>query len=145
MILKNLWGIWTWMRQIFFFLILNIRILLFQKKSVFQIHQLWTFFHISGKGPWVSRRYPCKGQGCSSTYMVVRLSNKRAKTTKNAFLPLKWPFVGQPDNLMGWATPLTYTWVSSTYPRTYSWNFGEKMFKIGRFEKLTFFETTKFQ
>ena len=77
--------------------------------------------------------------------MVVRLSNKRAKTTKNALLPLKWPFVGQPYNHIGWATSLAYSWVSSTYPRTISWNFGEKMFRIGGFEKLTFFQTTKFQ
>ena len=77
--------------------------------------------------------------------MVVRLSNKRVKTTKNAFLPLKWPFVGQPDNHIGWAISLVYSWVSSTYQRTISWNFGEKMFRIGGFEKLTFFETTKFQ
>ena len=77
--------------------------------------------------------------------MVVRLSNKRAKTTRNAFLPLKWPFVGQPENHIGWATSLGYSWVSSTYPRTIFWNFGEKMFRIGGFEKLTFFETIKFQ
>ena len=66
---------------------------------------------IPENGPCVSRRNSCIGQGCSSTYMVVRLSNKRAKTTKNAFLPLKWPFVGQSDNHVGWATSLTYMWV----------------------------------
>ena len=87
----------------------------------------------------------CIGQGCSSTYIVVRLSNKRAKTTENAFLPLKWPFVGKPDNYIGWATSLAYTWVSSTYQRTIFCYFGEKMLRIGGFEKLTSFETTKFQ
>ena len=102
---------------------MNIGILLFQNKST---NSEYFFTKISENGPWVSRRNSCIGQGCSSTYMVVRLSNKRAKTTKKAFLPLKWPIVGQPDNHIGWATPLAYTWVSSTYPRTISWNFGEK-------------------
>ena len=40
---------------------------------------------------------------------------------------------------------MAYTWVHSNYPRTISWNFGEKMFRIGGFEKIDFFETTKFQ
>ena len=62
----------------------------------------------------------------------------RAKTTKNAFLPLNWPFVGRPDNHISRATSLSYTWVSSTDPRTIFWNFVEKMLKIGGFEKLTF-------
>ena len=68
-----------------------------------------------------------------------------AKITKNAFLPLKWPFIGQPDNHIGWATSLALRWISSIYPRTLFWNFGEKMFRNGGFEKLTFFETIKFQ
>ena len=62
----------------------------------------------------------------------------RAKNTKDAFLPLKWHFVGQRDNHIGWAISLAYTWVSSTYPRAISWNFGEKMFRNDGFEKLTF-------
>ena len=33
-------------------------------------------------GPWVSRIDWCKGHWCSSTYMVVRLSDIRAKTGK---------------------------------------------------------------
>ena len=66
-----------------------------------------------------------------------------AKNTKNAFSPLKWPYVGQPDNHIGWATSLAYTWVSSTYPRTISWNFGEKMSRIGGFEKLAFLKQPK--
>ena len=112
----------------------------FKKSQFFKSTNSQHFFtKISENGPWVSRRNSCIGQGCSSTYMVVRLSNKRAKTTKNAFLPLKWPFVGQPDNHIGWATSLAYTWISPTYPRTISWNFGEKIFRIGEFEKLTFF------
>ena len=66
---------------------------------------------------------------------------------KNAFLvffALKGPFVGQPDDHISWATSLAYTWVSSTYLMTISWNFGEKKLRIGGFEKSTFFETTKF-
>ena len=85
-------------------------------KSIISEH---FFTKISGNGSWVSRRY------CIFT--------------------LKWPFVGQPDNLIGWATSLAYTWDSSTYIRTIYWNFGEKMFRNDGFEKLTFFETTQFQ
>ena len=140
MIAKNFWDIWTGMRQKnFFFWILNTGILLFQKSQFFKSTNSEHFFtKISGNGPWVRRRNSCTGQVCSSTYMVVRLSNKRAKTTKKAFLHLNWPFVGQPDNHKGWTTSLSYTWVHFTDPRTISWNFGEKMLRIGGFEKLTF-------
>ena len=134
--LEQEWGIW----------ILNTGILLFQKSQFFKSTNSEHFFtKISENGPWVSIRYSCIGQGCSLTYMVVRLSNKRAKTTKNAFLPQKWPFAGWPDILSDWATSLAYTLVSSTYPRTISWNFGEKMFRIGGFERFPFFfEETRF-
>ena len=125
---------------------MNTGILLFQKSQFFKSTNSEHFFtKISKNGPWINKRYSCIGQGCSLTYMVVRLSNKRSKNAFLVFFALKWPFVGQPDNHIGWATSLAYTWVSSTYPRTISWNFGEKMFRIGGFEKLTFFETIKFQ
>ena len=118
----------------------------FKKSQFFKSTNSEHFFtKISGNGPWVSRSNSCIGKGCSLTYMVIRLSNKRGKNAFLVFFALNWPFVGQPDNHIGWATSLAYTWVSSTYPRTISWNFGEKMFRIGGFEKLTFFETTKFQ
>ena len=140
MIPKNLWNIWTGMRQKNFNCFEYWNFVFFKKSQFFKSTNSEHFFtKISGNGPWVSRRYWCIGQGCSSPYMVVRLSIKRAKTTKIAFLPLKWPIVGQPDNHIGWAPSLAYTWVSSTYSRTISWNFGEKTFRIGGFEKLTFF------
>ena len=44
-------------------------------KSIISEH---FFTKISGNGPWVTRRNSCIGQGCSSTYKVVRLSNKRS-------------------------------------------------------------------
>ena len=50
---------------------------------------------------------------------------------------MEYIFVGQPDNHVGWATSLVYTWDHSTYQRTIFWNFGEKMLKIGGFEKMT--------
>ena len=53
------------------------------------------FAKISQIGPLVSKIDWCKGHWCSSTYMVVRLSDIRAKTGKNCifcvfrlFLPL---------------------------------------------------------
>ena len=148
MLPKNFWDIWTWLRQknSIFFEFLILEFCCFKKSQFFKSTNSEQFFtKISGNGCLVSRRKSCIGQRCSSTYMAIRLSNKRAKTTKNACLPLKWPFVGQPDNHISWATPLVYTWVSSTYPRTIFWNFGEKMLRIGGFEKFTFFETTKLQ
>ena len=110
MIPMNLWDIWKGMRK---FCILEF--CCFKKSQFFKSTNSEYFFtKISWNGPLVSRRNSCIGQGCSSTYMVVGLSNKRAKTTKNAFLPLKWPFVGQPDNHIGWATSLAYEYLLLT-------------------------------
>ena len=51
----------------------------FQKCQFFKSTNFEHFFtKISGNGPWVSKRNRSLGQGCSSTYMVVRLSNKRS-------------------------------------------------------------------
>ena len=107
----------------------------FKKSQFFKSVSSKNFFtKISGNGRWVSRRNSWIGQGCSSTYMVVRLSNKRSKNAFLVFFALKWPFVGQPDNHIGGATSLAYSWVSFTYARTISWNFDEKMFRIGGFD-----------
>ena len=46
------------------------------------------------------------------------------------------PFVEQPDDHIGWATLLPFTWIYPTDPRTNSWNFCENILKIGGFEKL---------
>ena len=59
------------------------------------------FTKISGNGPWVLRRNSWIGQGCRSSIWLSGCPTKghfRAKNTKNAFSPLKLPFVGQPDN-----------------------------------------------
>ena len=51
------------------------------------------------------------------------------------FFDLKWPFVGQPDNFIGWATSLAYTWGSQgPFPEI----LGEKIFRNDGFEKLNF-------
>ena len=102
-----------------------------------------SFTKISENGPWVSRRNSWIGQGCSSTYMVVRLSNIRAKTTKNAFLPLKWPFVGQPDNHMGWATSLACTLNIFYLPKDYFLKFWWKNVQNWWIWKIAFFWNNK--
>jgi len=70
---------------------LNIGILLFQKKSQFfkSINSEYFFTKISENGPWVSKRNSRIDQGCSSTYMVFRLSNKRGKNVFLVFFALK--------------------------------------------------------
>ena len=81
----------------------------------------------------------------------IRLSGCQTKGHfwgKNAFLvffALKWPFVGQPVRLVGWATSLTYTLSVFYLPKDHFLKFWWKMFRNDGFEKLTFFETTKFQ
>ena len=55
----------------------------FSKWPFFKIDNSQKFFvKISWIGPWVSRIDWCEGHWCSSTYMVVRLSDIRAKTAK---------------------------------------------------------------
>ena len=97
---KNVQNWWIWKIDFFW----NNKILLYKiQKKKNKFFEIWIlefgcfkksqffkstnsehfFIKISGNGPWVNRRYSCIGQGCSSTYMVVRLSNKRGK---NAFL-----------------------------------------------------------
>jgi hypothetical protein len=47
---------------------------------------------------------------------IVRLSNKRLSYCLNTFLPLlsvKWPFVGQPDNFICWATSMPIASIST--------------------------------
>ena len=43
-------------------------------------------------GPWVSRIDWCEGHWNVSTYMVVRLSDKQPKNTKNTFFVCFWAF-----------------------------------------------------
>ena len=76
--------------------------------------------------------------------MVVRLSDTRSKTgknIKNAFLSCFRPYVGEPDNHIGWATSMPFTSINPiTNPRTNPWNFCEKILRIGGVENLRFFE-----
>ena len=52
-----------------------------KKTEVFNSPNSQYFFRkISWIGPWVNRINWCEGHWCSSTYMVVRLSDVRAKT-----------------------------------------------------------------
>ena len=60
------------------------------------------------------------------------------------FLAIFWAYVGQPDNHIGWATLMPFTSIYSTNPRTNPWNFDEKILRIGRVEKLSFFELAIF-
>ena len=86
------------------------------------------FFKISGIDIWVLRINWSKVHGCGSTYMVVRLSLT------------KWPFSRQPDNHMCWVTAmLLHQFILHSNPRTNLWNFGEKILRIGGFEKIKFF------
>ena len=51
----------------------------FKKSQFFKSTNSEHFFtKISGNGPWITRKKSWIGQGCSSSYMVVRLSNKRS-------------------------------------------------------------------
>ena len=67
-------------------------------KSHFQgfANSQYFFVKISGIGPWMCRIDWCEGHWCSSTYMVVRLSDISSKTGKKyifcvfrLFLPLR--------------------------------------------------------
>ena len=88
-ILKNL-PFW------FFFLEKKFKMAFFSIWPFFKIANSWNFFaKISQIGPWVSTIDWCKGRQCSSTYLVERLSDIRAKTAKKhkkcifcLFLPL---------------------------------------------------------
>ena len=94
----NLWLIFLGMKQKkkFFFMQKKIQNGRFFKMAVFQNRQFSKFFvKMSWIGPWVCRINWCEGHWCSSTYMVVRLSDIRAKTGKKCifcvfrlFLPL---------------------------------------------------------
>ena len=100
-----------------------------QKNWVFQNHQFSIFFaKISGIGPWVSRINWCP----ASIWPNIYGHQARLKMHFLCFIP----FVEQPDDHIGWATLLPFTWIYPTDPRTNSWNFCENILRIGGFEKL---------
>ena len=91
------WFSWEWSKKKFFFQEKKFKMADFSKWPFFKIANSQNFFaKISQIGPWVSRIDWCEGHWCSSTYMVVRLSDIRAKTGKKCifcvfrlFLPLR--------------------------------------------------------
>ena len=91
-------------------------------------------------GPWVSRIDWCEGHWNVSTYMVVRLSDKQPKNTKNTFFVCFWAYVGQPHGHKGWAKSMPFALINPTNPRTNPWNFHEKILRIGGAGKWGFFE-----
>ena len=66
---------------------------------------------------------------------------KALKQAKNVFLACFRAYVGQPDDHIGLATSMPFSSIYPTDPRTNSWNFRKKIFRIGSFEKLSFFES----
>ena len=48
------------------------------------------------------------------------------------------PYVGQPDDHIGWATSMPFASIYPTNPRTNPWNFPKKMLRIGGVENLSF-------
>ena len=81
----------------------------------------------------------CQGYWCGSTYMVVTLSDERSKTGKKCILPCFRPYVGLPDNHIGWAISMPFASIYPSYPRTNPWKFGDKALRICSFENLSFF------
>ena len=48
------------------------------------------------------------------------------------------PYVGQPDNHIGWATLMPFASIYPTNPRTHPWNFLEKLLQIDGFKNIVF-------
>ena len=90
-------------------------------------------------GPWVSRIDWCEGHWNVSTYMVVRLSDKQPKNTKNTFFVCFWAYVRQPHNHISWAKPMPFASINSTNPRSNPWEYHEKILRIGGAGKWVFF------
>ena len=79
---NKLWDVFMGMKQnFFFFLKKKIQNGRLKKSAFFKIANSQFFFvKISWIGPCVSRIDWCEGHQCDSTYMVVSLSDVRAKT-----------------------------------------------------------------
>ena len=64
---------------------------------------------------------------------------KQAKNAFFVFFACFRPYVGQPDDHIGWASSISLPSIYLIHPRTNPWNFGKKILRIGCFEKLSFF------
>jgi hypothetical protein len=99
------------------------------------INSQYFFTTLSWVGPWVSRTNWCKRHQCDSINIFIRLSDKRPKTSKNAFFVFFAcfrPYVELPDNHIGWA--LLINW--SYWPKD---QFCEKILIINGFERAILF------
>ena len=98
------------------------------------INSHYFFLKISWIGPWIDAK---SIDVCSSTYMVVRLSDissKKAWKHKKCISPRFWAYVGQPHGHIGWATSMPLVSINPINPKTNPWNFHEKVLRIGSFE-----------
>ena len=64
-------------------------------------------------------------------------AQKKVKQKKMHFSPF-WAYIRHPKGHIDWATLLPFASIYPTNPRTNSWNFLEKVLKIGRVENLFF-------
>ena len=120
----------------------------FFKITIFKIaNSQKNFVKISLIGPWVSRINWCKEHWCSSTYMVVRLSDVRSKTAlkhKNAFFAFFWAYVWQPHDHIGWAKSMPFASINSIQPRSNPWNFQKRKIENWRFWKTAILKNQPF-
>ena len=85
---------WEWSKKNIFFFEKKIQNGRLKKNSFFKIANSQNFFaKISQIRPTVSRIEWCEGHWCSSTYMVVRLSDKSSKTAKKYRKCIFWLFL----------------------------------------------------
>ena len=70
---------------------------------------------------------------------VRRKLKNRQKLHFFVVLGCFWAYVGQPHNHIGWATPMSFASINPTKQRTNSWNFLEKILRIGGAGKWAFF------
>ena len=118
------------------------------KMAVFQNRQFSNFFHVNFTDWSLGNRIDwCKGHWCSSTYMVLRLSDIRAKTGKKCIFCFFRLFLSlcqtasQPYRL---SCINDFPSINHTNPRTNLWNLREKNMRIGDFEKRTFWKNRPF-
>ena len=55
-----------------------------------------------------------------------------------AFLALKWPFIEQPENHIGWDLSMSFTSINPIFMEINLWKFGQKQFSIHKFTQSQF-------